>query len=105
VILVVATVELKPNVRPSFLAELRQLQPQVHAEAGCLEYRPCIDTPSGLGPQLPVRPDVVTIMERWASLDALRAHAVAAHMQAYRERVKPLVLKTTLHVLTEPAAG
>jgi quinol monooxygenase YgiN len=101
VILVVATVELKPNVRPSFLAELEVLKPLVHAEDGCLEYRPCTDTPSGLAPQIPLRADTVTILERWSSLEALRAHAVAPHMQAYRERVRHLVTKTTLQVLNE----
>jgi quinol monooxygenase YgiN len=102
---VVATVELHPNVRPSFLAALHSLTPQVQAEVGCLAYRPCIDIPSGLAPQIPQRPDTVTIIEKWAILDALKAHAIAPHMQAYRARVAPLVAKTTLQVLAEPPAG
>lgn len=100
---VIATVELRPNMRPSFLAELAALQPQVLAEDGCRGYLPCTDTLSGLGAQIPLRPDIVTIMEQWVSLDALRAHAVAPHVQAYRARVAPLVVKTTLQVLAESA--
>ena len=53
--------------------------------------------------QVPLRPDVVTIIEKWASLNALAAHAVAPHMQAYRKRVAHLVLKTSLQVLVSPS--
>ena len=42
---------------------------------------------------------MVTIIEKWASLPALAAHAVAPHMQTYRLRVADYVVKTTLQVL------
>lgn len=99
---VIATIELNPGVRDRFLAEFARLVPEVKAEAGCLEYGAAVDVASGLGPQVPLRPDVVTIVEKWESLDALRAHAVAPHMAAYRGRVKDFVIRTTLQVL-EPA--
>jgi quinol monooxygenase YgiN len=99
---VVATVELHPNSRSNFLAEFATVEPLVRAEEGCLEYFACVDQPSGLSAQIPLRPDVVTIIEQWASVNALAAHAVAAHMKAYRQRVGHLVMKTTLQVLGKP---
>jgi quinol monooxygenase YgiN len=99
---VIATIELKPGVRDAFLAAFRALVPLVKAEAGCIEYGSAIDVASGSPAQIPMRPDVVTVVEKWADLDALRAHAAAPHMGAYRAQVKNLVVRTSLQVL-DPA--
>jgi quinol monooxygenase YgiN len=74
----------------------------VRAEAGCLDYGPTIDVASGLSAQPPVREDVVTVVERWEGLEALRAHLAAPHMADYRARVKDFVVRTQLQVL-QPA--
>ena len=42
--------------------------------------------------------DAAVIIERWESLDALKAHLVADHMTAYREKVKNLVDGTVLEI-------
>jgi quinol monooxygenase YgiN len=99
---VIATIELAAGKRAAFLAEFHRLMPLVHAEAGCLEYGSAVDLVTGLAAQVPVREDVVTIVEKWANLDALRAHLAAPHMTDYRARIKELVKKTTLQVL-QPA--
>jgi quinol monooxygenase YgiN len=39
------------------------------------------------------------VVEKWRDLAALEAHLAAAHMTAYRGRVKDLVVQTTLQVL------
>jgi quinol monooxygenase YgiN len=44
-------------------------------------------------------PDRVTIVERWASVDALRAHDTAAHMLAYRGRVKEYIRGREIRIL------
>ena len=97
---VIATIELAAGTREAFLAEFRRVVPLVRAEAGCLDYGPAVDVPSGLAAQPPVRDGVVTVVERWESLDALRAHTAAAHMQDYRARVKGYVVRVQLQVLT-----
>ena len=99
---VIATIELKPGTRDDFLAEFHRLVPLVLAEVGCLDYGPTADVASGLSAQGPVRPDVVTVVERWSSLDHLRDHLAAPHMASYREKVKDFVVGTTLAIL-EPA--
>jgi quinol monooxygenase YgiN len=102
VIHVLATVELRPGKRDVFLTEFHRIVPLVRAEAGCIEYGPTIDLHTGIAVQPPVRDNVVTIIEKWDSLEALRAHMAAAHMVEYRLRVKDLVVKVELQIL-EPA--
>jgi quinol monooxygenase YgiN len=99
---VIATIELAAGKRAAFLGEFHKLVPLVHAEAGCIEYGSTIDLASGISAQIPVRENIVTIVEKWADLPALQAHLTAAHMQEYRGRVKELVKSTTLQIL-EPA--
>lgn len=99
---VIATIELAAGKREAFLVEFRRVVPLVKEEAGCLDYGPAVDVASGLSAQPPVREDVVTVVERWESLEALRAHLAAPHMRDYRARVKDYVLRTQLQVL-QPA--
>ena len=99
---VIATIELAAGKREAFLAEFRRVVSLIQAEAGCLEFGPAIDVPTGLAAQPPVREDVVTVVERWEGLAALRAHLAAPHMQDYRARVKHYVVRTQIHVL-QPA--
>ncbi len=99
---VIATVEIVAGRREAFLQEFHRVVPLVRAEAGCLEYGPAVDTASGLAAQVPLREQVVVILEKWESLDALKAHLAAPHMAAYRQRVKDLVQSVQLQVL-EPA--
>lgn len=99
---VIATITLAAGKRAEFLKHFHALVPLVKAEVGCMDYGPAVDIASGIPIQKPVRPDVVVVVEQWSGLDALRAHLVAPHMQAYREKVKNLVTDTQLLVL-EPA--
>jgi quinol monooxygenase YgiN len=96
---VIATVEVAEGKRDAFLAEFRRVMPLVRAEAGCKEYAPVIDLAAGLAVQAEPRHDVVTIVERWESLDALRAHLVAPHMLEYRERVREFITRVQIRVL------
>ena len=101
---VIATVELQPGKRQSFLDEFAQVVPKVKAEVGCIEYGAAVDLATSIAVQVPMRPDAVTIVEKWTGLDELNAHLVAPHMKAYRERVKPFVVRTTLQVLAPVGA-
>lgn len=96
---VIATIELKPGLRDTFLSEFRQVVPAVRQEAGCLEYGPTIDLETNIAAQPAPRHDVVTVVEKWESLEALEAHLIAPHMIEYRARVKDLLQSVTIHVL------
>jgi quinol monooxygenase YgiN len=99
---VIAIIEVVDGHRMAFLEEFHRVMPMVQAEEGCLEYGPAVDVESGIPVQSPVRANVVTIIEKWASLTALKAHLQAPHMLDYRLRVKPFVAGVKLQVL-EPA--
>jgi quinol monooxygenase YgiN len=96
---VIATITLNPGVRAAFLAEFTRNTPLVRAEIGCIEYQATIDIPTTMPIQTPLRDDVVTVVEKWASLDALYAHSKAPHMADYRVRVKDYVKGVQLQVL------
>jgi quinol monooxygenase YgiN len=96
---VVATITLNPGVRAAFLEVFRWLTPQVRAEAGCIEYQAVIDVLTGLALQDGPRDEVVTVVEKWESLDALSAHSKAAHMTEYRAKVKDFVVGVRLQVM------
>ncbi len=99
---VIATIETAPGMRDDFLAAFAELVPDVRAEPGCLEYGPAIDLATSLADQPAPRENVVTVIEKWASVEALRKHLEAPHMVRYRRTVKDLVLGVSIRVL-EPA--
>ncbi len=96
---VIATIETASGMREDFLAAFAELVPDVRAEKGCIEYGPAVDLATSVGDQLTVRDDVVTVIEKWESEDALRAHLDAPHMVRYRRTVKDLVQGISIRVL------
>jgi len=99
---VIATITLHAGKRDAFLEVFHRLVPTVRAEDGCIDYGPNVDAVTDIGAQIPRRENVVTIVERWESLDALNAHLAAPHMTTYRQDVKDFVAGVTLQIL-EPA--
>ena len=97
---VIATIELNPGTRDAFLAEFRKIVPLVLAEPGCIDYGPTIDAATDLERHARVGDDTVVIVEKWTTLDALKAHLAAPHMTAYRPKVKDYVRASTMRVLT-----
>lgn len=96
---VVATIRLAPGTRDAYLEVFHRLVPLVRAEDGCLEYGPTVDEPIGSPNQEFVGDDAVVVVEKWASVDALRAHSQAPHMADYRVKVKDYVTGVRLLVL------
>ena len=101
-ICVIATIELAEGRREDFLAAFGEVVPRVLEESGCLEYGPMIDLATSIPSQPPVRDNVVTVVEKWESPEALEAHLMAPRMLEYRKAVKDMVLGTSLQVL-QPA--
>ena len=96
---VLAVIELHPECRSGFLTEFRKIIGPVRAEKGCIEYGPAVDLDSGIASQQAPRENTVTIIEKWESLEDLKAHLVAPHMVAYRPKVKDYVASSKLYVL------
>ena len=77
---VLAIITTQPGQRDAVLTAFRANMAAVHAEDGCIEYGPATDTPGAGAIQTPLGPDSFAVIEKWASIDALRAHAAAPHM-------------------------
>jgi len=98
VIHVIASIHVKEGRVPEFIEIFKANIPHVQKEKGCIDYISTIDISTGLPPQQ-LEENVVTIIEKWESLEDLRVHLVAPHMLAYREKVKDIVEKVVLKVL------
>jgi quinol monooxygenase YgiN len=96
---VLAFITTKPGMRDAVLEAFRANMPAVHAEDGCIEYVPVIDVPAFGLVQAELGPDTFVVVEKWASPEALKAHAVAAHMKAYAAKTADMIEKRAIHVL------
>ncbi|MEO6364121.1 MAG: putative quinol monooxygenase [Caldimonas sp.] len=99
---VVAVLTAQPGQRSKVLEAFNANVPAVRAEAGCIEYGATVDAQGVPASPASFGPDAFVVIEKWETLAALQAHAVAPHMKAYAARVKPLVASRLIHVL-EPA--
>ena len=96
---VVAVITTQPGKREDVLKEFRANMPAVHAEDGCIEYGPVVDAEGFGAVQSEIGPDTFMVIEKWASADALKAHAAAPHMAAYAAKVKDMLASRVIHVL------
>lgn len=97
---VIAVITAKPGQRDEVLRHFHANMPAVRAEQGCIEYGLAIDADPALPVQTKYGPDTFVVIEKWASLDALKAHAVAPHMKAYAAQTKELIANRAIHVLS-----
>ena len=95
---VVAIITTNPGHRETVLQAFRANVPAVHAEDGCIEYGATVDADAGQF-QTKFGPDTFVVIEKWASMDDLKAHGASAHMKAYGEKNKDLVADRKVHVL------
>ena len=97
---VLAIITAKAGMRDQILDAFRANVPAVHAEEGCIEYGATVDA-EGVGSlQTKFGDDTFVVVEKWASLDALKAHAAAAHMAAYAAKTKDMIASRVIHVMS-----
>lgn len=81
--------------RDSLVAALRETMPAVHREDGCLRYA-IHDAADG----------TITMIEKWASPQALDAHAAGSAVAALRAAVDPFLAQpTTVTTMVPLEAG
>jgi quinol monooxygenase YgiN len=97
---VIATICVKTGTLSDYLAIVKATTRVVRNEKGCIEYVPTVDVDARLPPQV-LADNVVTILEKWDSLEALHTHLGSPHMLDYRERVKNMVESVSVKVLRE----
>jgi quinol monooxygenase YgiN len=99
---VIAVITAKPGQRGTILQHFHANVPAVKAEQGCIEYGPVVDADNALPFQTKLGPDAFMVVEKWSSMETLKAHAAAPHMAAYGAKVKELVASRVIHIL-QPA--
>ncbi len=95
---VIASIRVKESCLDAFLEIFKANVANVLNEEGCLEYAPTIDCKTELAPQV-LDSNTVTIIEKWESVEHLRAHLVAPHMLEYKSNVADLVENVSLKIL------
>jgi quinol monooxygenase YgiN len=99
---VIATITTKPGHRAAVLDRFLTVVPIVHAEDGCIEYRPIVDNDAGLdGAREALGPDSYVVIEKWASVEALDAHAATDHMRQFGEDTRDRIAHRMLHVMRD----
>jgi quinol monooxygenase YgiN len=93
---VLAIITAKPGNRGQILEAFHANMPAVHAEAGCIEYGPVVDA-DGAGAKF--GDDTFVVIEKWESMDHLKAHAASSHMAAYAAKTKELIANRVIHVM------
>jgi quinol monooxygenase YgiN len=97
---VLAIITAKPGKRDEVLAAFRANVPAVKAEKGCVEYGAAVDAAGVGGFQTKFGDDTFVVIEKWETLDALKAHAGSPHMAAYGAKTKDLLASRVIHVLS-----
>ena len=97
---VVAVITTKPGMRAKVLEVFQANVPAVLAEDGCLAYQATVDTENAGPAQAAFGSDTFVVVEKWASLGALKAHAAAPHMAAYAAKVKDMLADRKIHILS-----
>ena len=97
---VIAVITAKPGKREAILEAFRANVPAVRAEKGCIEYGAAVDLEDGPSFQKKWGADTFLAIEKWESLEALKAHAAAPHMQAYGAKTRELIASRVIHILS-----
>ena len=97
---VVAVITAKPGKREQILQAFRSNCPVVRAEEGCIEYGAAMDAENALPFQTRWGPDAFLVIEKWESMDSLKAHAAAPHMAAYGAKTKEFIASRVIHILS-----
>ena len=97
---VLAVLTAKPGKRAELLQIFKANVPAVRAEEGCIEYVATVDAEGAGAIQTRFGEATFVVVEQWASMDALKAHAAAPHMKAYAENTKELIASRVIHVLS-----
>jgi quinol monooxygenase YgiN len=97
---VLAVITAKPGMRATILENFRANVPNVLAEDGCIEYGATVDHADAGAIQTKFGDDTFVVVEKWASLDHLKAHAAAPHMAAYGAKTRDMVASRVIRVMS-----
>ena len=97
---ILAMITTKPGLRAEVLESFKANVPAVLEEDGCIEYGAAVDTPSVGSFQTEFGGDTFVVIEKWESVEALKAHAASPHMAAYAAKTKDKLANRAIHILS-----
>lgn len=97
---VLAVITTEPGMRDKVLEIFNANVPAVRAEDGCIEYGATIDHRDAGDVQTKFGDDTFVVVEKWASLDALKAHMKAPHMAAYGAKIKDMQADRHIYIMS-----
>lgn len=100
---VIAVITTKPEMRETVLNLFNANVPAVLAEDGCIEYGATIDVPDAGAFQTNYGDNTFVVIEKWASMAALMAHAVSPHMKAYGASTQDMLADRKIHIMKNTA--
>ena len=96
--------DLKPETsRAEYIAKTLSIVDTVRAEEGCCEYRLLGDAVTDWEKPQRFGDRTLWMLEKWASVSALKAHLATPHMKAFGPKVAGLKSGSTFHVLEDVA--
>jgi quinol monooxygenase YgiN len=93
---VLAIITAHPGKRTQLLELFHSVIPVVREEQGCIEYGVVVDVPNA---DPAFGPDTYVVVEKWQSLETLKAHSVAPHMKSFGAAAGGLIAQRAVHVL------
>ena len=96
--------DLRPEAdRAAYVAQTKEVLDTVRAEKGCCEYRLLGDAATDWEKPQRFGDRTLWMLEKWESVDALKAHLETPHMKAFGPKVRPFRSGSTFHVLEDVA--
>jgi quinol monooxygenase YgiN len=86
-IYVVATTQVKPDLRDAFIKGAKECIAATRKEKGCLSYEHHTSIHD---------PNLFVVVERWETREDLNAHGRAPHLKVWREYSAPLKVSPTV---------
>ena len=96
--------DLKPEAsKADYIAQTKEILGAVRREDGCIEYRLLGDCETDWVKPLRFGDRTLWMLEKWASVNSLKAHLETPHMKAFGPKVRPFRSASTFHVLEDVA--
>lgn len=94
--------DLKPDAdKTDYIAKTKEILGAVRAEPGCIEYRFLGDAVTDWEKPQRFGERTLWMLEKWASVNSLKAHLETPHMKAFAPKVSGMRSGSTFHVLED----
>lgn len=97
---VIASIHITKGRMSDALAVYKTFTPEVNLEQGCMMYLPTIDFETDIKTQKK-DPNLITVIEKWETMDAFKAHLNADHVVKFRKNMEGIMENVEIKVLKD----